>query len=1522
MAKSIFPFSTKKDNKNPDIIECYKAVFSSSPQPSFLLDGKRDVIYANAALFALLEYQEREFYSFTSQTLGLTDDVLNTPYHSFKTKSGKTLPCKIFINKLDGNFTGITLTPVSEDEHTLHSDLEFYKAVADHAPIAIYTNTLDGKQNFSNDIANTLFPHEEISDDKDDFYTNREKKIFEQGRAVTLPNETYITKTGEQKYISLIKVPLVISGRPPMVLTIVNDLTEIYKQQSKLKIVKDFLEATIESLPLAIYARDANGNFLLVNKKSEEFYGPTLSITSEEMLDALASTPSSNKPINTGLETLEQAQDYVKREREIIKNGKPVDIPEEEYETISNGKRIFHLIKFPLVRENLPPMVITIAEDITDKKIQADEVKKAKYTMESMLQHSPLPIYTTDTNRKIVFINKAAQEIFTQENEPEEMESYYSDREARIFANKKVYDFPEEEYTDIRGNKRILHIIKAPILDEKEKPYLMLTIAEDITERRNSERRLIAEKRFFQTVVDLLPMSLSAKNVNGEYIIWNKKSEELFNAKSADVIGKKFLREDVSKEQKEYVEAQDKLVFDSKTELKIPRELISTAAEGVRIMETVRTPVYRPDGNPDYILSISEDVTTRIRAEKQIREASEKYLLLVENAQEGIAIVDKQSIIFANQKLARILGFDKADEVTGRNIAEFVAPEYKNIFNERCERALYGTPDKDSIEITFIPGEDEKTLVEMHTSSSKYMGKKIALLFMRDVTPMKKQLDILQHERDRFSKSFEHMPQPAFIMNYFSHISSMNTACREMFNLKKEDASLIKTFYLRPFLPLDARRAITKGEETRCDVILDPQKVKLDRPGGIGITEKTMFSLHFVPLTKKKYREDSVQEEYLVFVNEPGKNDAGGAGDIFSNPDALKLNEPVFKCAPDGKIVFASEALLHLLGLDELPEELNIKKLFSDENKTALRHELGELYKTGALNQREYNLRIKEGKTLPVEMSAARTKDGGFFVWIKNITAKKQLIDIINESLEMQSAYRASCQGALLLCECEGKIPAKIISAGKDSAALLGYSQQELMELKLASLFAPKDKHSLEEAEMLLLEKMQTLETEERAVFTSKVYGKNGTSLLSETVFAKAVIGGKTYLSVVMRDVGELLRTTSLHSKEHKELEGLKNTVRGVLLSINRDGVIMEIHTKNKKHEISAHPHKYLNKNISEIFPPDVAQNIAYSIKEALSVNVSTEYSYTLNADGTDKYYQIVISPLKEEDCVFAVICEITKEHEAENKIKKLYNAYSRAGGMAQQAEDILNFGKNIFNADAGAVLRFSSKERNFFTVVHATKNDIALERGMMYPVDDFLARAAAGETVSSGDLAALTLPQASLFRSKNIISAIAAPLYIGEKVSGVLCFVSKQGLHAHTEADNDFMGLMSSLMSLTIEVRQADKLVLENNSNLQRTLSMLKTPALMTDKNYRVTYSNNAFSALVAQDGAAAEGVDLFNRYAPQSYAKDIFETAERSARDDSFTADFSLTDHEDKERAFRWRIRKLRNVSGELTAYVFVAE
>jgi PAS domain S-box-containing protein len=106
------------------------------------------------------------------------------------------------------------------------------------------------------------------------------------------------------------------------------------------------------------------------------------------------------------------------------------------------------------------------------------------------------------------------------------------------------------------------------------------------------------------------------------------------------------------------------------------RETINVRKDGISFPVSRTTDVVREqNGRPVYIVSVSEDITEKKRAEEKILESEKQYRDLVDHMQDLVYIIDdKGDIQFANQAVADRSGFS-VEELKGKSIVDFFTKE-------------------------------------------------------------------------------------------------------------------------------------------------------------------------------------------------------------------------------------------------------------------------------------------------------------------------------------------------------------------------------------------------------------------------------------------------------------------------------------------------------------------------------------------------------------------------------------------------------------------------------------------------------------------------------------------------------------------------------------------------------------------------------------------------------------------------------------------------------------------------------
>ncbi|MNK01129.1 Autoinducer 2 sensor kinase/phosphatase LuxQ [compost metagenome] len=153
---------------------------------------------------------------------------------------------------------------------------------------------------------------------------------------------------------------------------------------------------------------------------------------------------------------------------------------------------------------------------------------------------------------------------------------------------------------------------------EKKKAEQALAEANAHLEERVQERtqELQRSEAFFAAVFENIPNMIFVKSAKElRFVRFNKAGEDLIGIPSEEMMGKTDY-DFFPAEQADFFTSQDRKVFQEVRVLDIPDEEVKTR-NGIRYLHTKKIPIMDKEGNPEYLLGISEDITEKKESERQ-----------------------------------------------------------------------------------------------------------------------------------------------------------------------------------------------------------------------------------------------------------------------------------------------------------------------------------------------------------------------------------------------------------------------------------------------------------------------------------------------------------------------------------------------------------------------------------------------------------------------------------------------------------------------------------------------------------------------------------------------------------------------------------------------------------------------------------------------------------------------------------------------------------------------------------------
>jgi len=189
------------------------------------------------------------------------------------------------------------------------------------------------------------------------------------------------------------------------------------------------------------------------------------------------------------------------------------------------------------------------------------------------------------------------------------------------------------------------------------------------------------------------------------------------------------------------------------------KELTLKTAKGRKIYVTIFSTITRDvhgkingfQGMLDDITSKKELVTLR-KAEKALRESEEKYRNVVENTNDGICVIQDDSVKFTNNPLTEIIGCYK-NEIIGKNFEDFVHPDELQKVKEKYQRFMAEEQDEQRYETALKHKDGLRIEVEFNTSVTDYDDRRAWLVFIHDITKRKQAEENLRQAMKRTERT-------------------------------------------------------------------------------------------------------------------------------------------------------------------------------------------------------------------------------------------------------------------------------------------------------------------------------------------------------------------------------------------------------------------------------------------------------------------------------------------------------------------------------------------------------------------------------------------------------------------------------------------------------------------------------------------------------------------------------------------------------------------------------------------------
>ena len=152
----------------------------------------------------------------------------------------------------------------------------------------------------------------------------------------------------------------------------------------------------------------------------------------------------------------------------------------------------------------------------------------------------------------------------------------------------------------------------------------LVSFIRDITERKVAEEELRRTNNLIDMIVENIPNMIFVKDARDlRFVRFNRAGEILLGHSRNELLGKSDY-DYFPREQADFFTEKDREVLRGRSVVDIREESLLSRGKGMRILHTKKVPILDVNGEPEYLLGISEDITDRNRADDERRKLEER----------------------------------------------------------------------------------------------------------------------------------------------------------------------------------------------------------------------------------------------------------------------------------------------------------------------------------------------------------------------------------------------------------------------------------------------------------------------------------------------------------------------------------------------------------------------------------------------------------------------------------------------------------------------------------------------------------------------------------------------------------------------------------------------------------------------------------------------------------------------------------------------------------------------------------
>lgn len=322
--------------------------------------------------------------------------------------------------------------------------------------------------------------------------------------------------------------------------------------------------------------------------------------------------------------------------------------------------------------------------------------------LKSLIDYLPVLVYVkslrTDDFGNIVVWNKTAEIVtgYSEQNTvgknnhqafPPDIAGQHEKQAMAMRDNPMVVDIPAQLLQRPDGTVRYLHAISVPLFDDNDQPEYILSIAEDITLRREQEHELRKKQAELRAVIDASPLGLLGLDSTSYCTYVNRTFEKISGVSRSGALGQGWMGSLNQEDRDKFHKGLDALVDTHEPYQSIFR---FTHSDGKIVWASIKIAAILLNQNIEGYVGSVDDITLRHEAELALQESEARLLTITNTLPAMVAYMDAEER-FRFQNTAYERYFKNGEEpLYGKTAREVVGEARYSVIEPHIRRVLAG----------------------------------------------------------------------------------------------------------------------------------------------------------------------------------------------------------------------------------------------------------------------------------------------------------------------------------------------------------------------------------------------------------------------------------------------------------------------------------------------------------------------------------------------------------------------------------------------------------------------------------------------------------------------------------------------------------------------------------------------------------------------------------------------------------------------------------------------------------------